>query len=80
MRQTRERQVKDHQVQQWSLYRAGMCRREKPAVLRQPALLSLVPVPALLRFGGSLNSAGSGPIEGIIGSYGGVHKLLGQME
>ena len=39
-----------------------------------------MPVPALLRFWDSLNSAGTGTIEGIIDSYGGVFKLFGQMQ
>ena len=42
-----------------------MCQREKPA---------------LLRFWDSLNSAGTGTIEGIIDSYGGVFKLFDQMQ
>ena len=54
---------------------AGMCQRKKPALWRQPALLSLVPVPALLRFWDSLNKAGTGTIEAIIDSFGGVYKL-----
>ena len=39
-----------------------------------------MPVPALLRFWDSLNSAGTGTIEGIIDSYGGVFKLFDQMQ
>ena len=45
-----------------------------------PALHRLSPVPALLRFWDCLNRAGTGTIQGIIDSYGGVYKLLGQMQ
>ena len=39
-----------------------------------------MPVLVLSRFWDSLNSAGTGNIEGIIDSCGGVFKLFGQMQ